>query len=252
MIIKKIQIELIILNLLSISLLILSILYGPIKTIPYSAAPGEPIEEAVIPPIYFLYQVLFIFIISILILISDYRKTRIKFEILALPDIEVDLINLKGEDIQAIKIPIELAKDFLNIQDNQVNQEIRKRVFEIGKKNGEIREKDGIYIFIGFEYEQTRLYIGQSGTIINRIKNHDKLENQIYNIILIFTCPGDNFGGSILRELESRLILSLKEQGDFQIDNTQEKNKTPSDFFDSHIVDRYHYLILKTLFHYCH
>jgi len=100
---KKIQIEILVLNLLAISLLILIILFGPIKIIPWAISP-EPGELVEIPTIYFFYLALFIFFISILILISDYRKLRIKFEILALPDINVDFIRLKGENIQAIKI----------------------------------------------------------------------------------------------------------------------------------------------------
>lgn len=246
---KKIQIELLILNLLAISLLILNILFGPIIIIPYAIIP-EPGESIEIPTIYIFYMTLFIFIISILILVSDYRKNRIKFEILALPAINVDFIRLRGESIQAIKISAEMVRHISTIQDNQIIQEINKRIYEIGYEKQEIREKDGIYIFIGYNDKPKRLYIGQSGRVINRIENHEKLETGIYNTIFIFTCSGDNFGGSILRELESRLIVSLKEQKKFQVDNIQEKNYTPSDFFDSHIVDRYHYLILETILHY--
>jgi len=175
---------------------------------------------------------------------------RIKFEILALPDINVDFIRLKGENIQAIKISAEMARHISTIQDDQIIQEMNQRIYEIDYEKQEIREKDGIYIFIGYNDKQKRVYIGQSGRVIKRIENHEKLETGIYSTILIFTCSGDNFGGSILRELESRLIISLKEQKKLQVDNFQEKNYTPSDFFDSHIVERYHYLILETILHY--
>ncbi len=246
---KKKYIELLILNSLTNILLILSILFGPVKIIPYAIA-SEPPEETTISSVYFFYQALLIFIFSLLIVIVDYKKTRIKFEILALPDIKVDVINLKGENIQAIKIPFEQARQISTIQDDQIIQEINKRIYEFGYENQELREKDGIYVFIGYNDNQRRLYIGQSGTIIKRIENHEMLDTGIYKTILIFTCSGDNFGGSILRELESRLITSLKKKKKIQLDNVQEKNFTPSDFFDSHIVDRYHYLILETLLHY--
>lgn len=246
---KKIQIELLVLNLLAISLLILDILFGPLIIIPLAIFP-EPGELVEIPTIFIFYIVLFFFIISILILISDYRKMRIKFEILALPHINVDFIRLKGENIQAIKISAKMARKISSIQDNRIVQEINKKIYEIGSEKQKIREKDGIYIFIGYNDKQKWVYVGQSGRVIKRIGNHEKLETGIYSTILIFTCSGDNFGGSVLRELESRLIISLKEQKNIQVDNFQEKNYTPSDFFDSHIVDRYHYLILETILHY--
>ncbi len=104
---KKIQIEVLVLNVLTNSLLILIILFGPIKIIPLAISP-EPVELVEIPTIYIFYVILFIFIISIPILISDYEKMRIKFEILALPNINVDFIRLRGENIQAIKISADL------------------------------------------------------------------------------------------------------------------------------------------------
>jgi len=155
---KKIHIELLVLNLLAISLLILSILFGPFKIIPLAPSP-EPVEMGEIPTIYFFYLTLFIVIISILILISNYRKMRIKFEILALPDINVDFISLKGENVQAIKISVEKARQISTIQDDQIIKEINKRIYEISYENQEIREKDGIYIFIGYNDNQKRLYI---------------------------------------------------------------------------------------------
>ena len=92
---KKIQIELLIINILSFYLLIYSIFFGPIEIIPFDASrPPEPVE---VPTIFFLYEFLIIFTISILVIIVDFFITRITLIILELTEIDTDLITIKGE-----------------------------------------------------------------------------------------------------------------------------------------------------------
>ncbi|KKL21380.1 hypothetical protein LCGC14_2446030, partial [marine sediment metagenome] len=207
---------------------------------PGSIIGGEPGELSLSVVIFLI--LLFNIVMVILNFLSS-RKANIKFEFLDIPTINVDLINIKGENIQAIKLPVEYIS---SIQDNDKYKEVRKRLFRIDF-NDQNTERDGIYVFYGNTDKRIRLYIGQTGNILSRIKNHEKLKLQIYNNILIVTCSDDDFGGNILRELESRLIVSLKNNKKYHIDNNQEKNLMSLNYFDRDVVEKYHYLILKII-----
>lgn len=155
---KKIQIKILVVNFLTISFLVLSILFGPIKIIPWAVQP-EPVELVGIPTIYIFYLTLFIFIISILILISDYRKMRIKFEILAIPNINMDFIRLSGENIQALKLSdlnlfararkilFECYKFYQKTNDNKKLFDILMSLLDLSKREGKNQESINIINF---------------------------------------------------------------------------------------------------------
>lgn len=242
---------LIIVNVIAISLLLLSIMVGPfiLRIIPFDITnPKEPIE-LVIPTYIFSYTFLFCLGFSIAAIINDYYKSLIKYEIINLESLDIDVIKVKGEVIQVLKSSVDFIKNFQD-QYNEVGYLISDILFINNKFFNSNYEKDGIYVFFRSNNKK-EMYIGKSERILTRVKNHEKLKEDRFDNLLLFTCIDDNFGGSILKGLESKLIKTLKKKGIYQIDNKQEKSYSYVEYYDRYLIEKYHNLIIKIIDRFC-
>lgn len=158
---------------------------------------------------------------------------------------DVIFLNIDGEVFQCITIPVELISIIPNHNDERIRQVFTERLV-ISGQNGEQLEKGGIYVFFhSIESNITKkIYIGESNTLITRLKNHPEKKEGSFTSVLIITSSLNNIGKEKLKVLESKLIIELEKNHNYDVINKQKHTNFHVDILEEDLIKKYLKIIL--------
>ncbi|MEM7047493.1 MAG: GIY-YIG nuclease family protein [Pseudomonadota bacterium] len=92
----------------------------------------------------------------------------------------------------------------------------RSRLGDIFKR--EETSKTGVYFLINQDDEESKVYIGESDVVQDRLRNHAS-KKDFWTTVCFVTSKDDNLTKTHVRYLESRLLQLAKDAGRYEIDN---------------------------------
>ncbi len=155
------------------------------------------------------------------------------------------LLHIEGEIFQCITIPVELISKLPNHNNKKIRHSFTERLMITGL-NEELIEKGGIYVFFhAIESNMTKkIYIGESITLITRLKKQKQKKEGSFTSVLIITSSLNNIGKEKLKVLESKLIIELEKNHNYDVINKQKHTNFHVDILEEDLIKKYLKIIL--------
>ena len=143
---------------------------------------------------------------------------------------DLELIDIDSWEGQAIKIGWDF---FFRIFQQEINLEKIKSEIIKRTSGSEERTRDGVYIIQDEDSEnkKIRIYIGESSDFIRRMNEHkNKGLGEWAKYIYIFTSSKKNFGGTIRKKVEFKLIQAALRNDRLLVENKTTEFKEDIDY----------------------
>ncbi len=180
-----------------------------------------------------LLSILLVLIISSICTIGLISKRK-QINIISFEEQDLKFIDIDGWEGQAIRIGWDLYFKFLkeDIETDDIRLEIVNRLFGLKE-----RTRDGIYMFQNDSNNEDKIiiYFGETADFRRRMKEHKNKHNCDWvSTIYYFSSAKKNFGGTIRKKLEVKIIQTAKKNENLVVKNMLSNFKE-----DLNLAERY-------------
>ncbi len=206
--------------------------------------PDDHETQEIIKTIEIIVLIIIIIVVGIYLVYTYHNLYTLKIE--RIHEYDIDFIDYLLYDVKGVKMKL---KDYLNgihPKNKLIEEEILNRTYQTNP-DGTKKGRNIIYFLELNNGTNKNIYVGECENLEERMKSHHKFDKKYpkYDIIYFFTSSW--IVGHIREVIESIFIKTLKQIGEYTIDNKVENKNRNLSFEDKEIIFKFIDLISKIM-----